>query len=316
MFTLRRSSFMAAALAATSTAPAFGQTPALVTLRLSGTGADDVLPVLYAQKAGLFRPAGFDTVYDRANSGAATVAAVVGGAVDIGKSSMGSLITAHARNIDLKIHAGGAVFRSTSTRGEVALVVAADSALRTAKDFNGKTISVPALGDQNVMAARAWVDQQGGDSRTLSFVEVPSSAAAAAIAQGRVAASVLVPPYAARAIADGKMRSVATVFTAIAPRFLETAWFTTGDYAAKHRDMLKRFGKIVGDASGYVNTHPAEAAAVYEPFASLPAATILDNGISFLATSVEPRDIQPLIDEMAKYGLIDHRFDANDFVLK
>jgi NitT/TauT family transport system substrate-binding protein len=283
---------------------------------LSGTGADDVIPALYAQKAGLFRAAGFDTVYDRANSGAATVAAVVGGAVDIGKSSMGSLITARARNIDLKILAGGALFRSTSTHGEVLLVVAADSGLRTAKDLNGKTLSVPSLGDQNVMAARAWVDQQGGDSRTLLFVEIPSNAAAGAIAQGRVAGSVLVPPFAARAIADGKMRSIATVFSAIAPRFLETAWFTTGDYATKHRDLVKRFGKIVGDASAYVNTHPADAAGVFEPFASLPAATILDNGISFLATSVEPRDIQPLIDEMVKYALIDHRVDANDFLVK
>ena len=307
---------MAAALAAASAAPVSAQTPAPPTLRLSGTGADDVIPALYAQKAGLFRPAGFEIAYERANSGAATVAAVVGGAVDIGKSSMGSIISARAHNVDLKIHAGGALFRSSSTRGEVQMVVAADSPLRTAKDFNGKTIAVPSLGDQNVMAARAWVDQQGGDSKTLQFVEVPSSAAAAAIAQGRVAASVLVPPYAARAIADGKMRSVATVFTAIAPRFLETAWFTTGDYASKHRDMLKRFGKIIGDASNYVNTHPADAAAVYEPFANLPAATILESGISFLATSVEPRDIQPLIDEMAKYGLIDHRLDANDFLLK
>jgi ABC-type nitrate/sulfonate/bicarbonate transport system substrate-binding protein len=79
---------------------------------------------------------------------------------------------------------------------------------------------------------------------------------------------------------------------------------------------LKRFGKIIGDASSYVNAHPAEAAAVYEPFAALPAATILDNGISFCATSLQPRDIQPLIDEMAKYGLIERRIDANDFILK
>jgi NitT/TauT family transport system substrate-binding protein len=307
---------VAAALAAASTAPVLGQSPAPITLHLSGTGADDVIPALYAQKAGLFRAAGIDVAYDRANSGAATVAAVLGGTVDVGKSSMGSIITARARNIDLKIHAGGALFRSSSAKGEVQLVVAADSPLRAAKDFNGKTISVPSLGDQNVMAAKAWVDQQGGDSKTLLFVEIPSSAAAAAVAQGRVAASVLVPPYAARAIADGKMRSVATPFTAIAPRFLETAWFTTADFAAKHRDVLKRFGKIISDASGFVNTHPADAAAVYEPFANLPAATILDNGISFCATSVEPRDIQPLIDEMAKYGLIERRIDANEFLLK
>jgi NitT/TauT family transport system substrate-binding protein len=313
---MKRSTFVTTALAAASATPVFAQTPAPLALRFSGTGADDIASYLYAQKAGLFRAAGFDTTYERANSGAATVAAVVGGAVDVGKSSMGSLITARARNINLKIHAGGALFRSSNTRGEVLLVVAADSPLKTAKDFAGKTISVPALGDQNVMAARAWVDSQGGDSKALQFVEIPSSAAAAAIAQGRVAGSVLVPPFAARAISDGKMRSVATVFTAIAPRFLETAWFTTADYALKHRDQLQRFSKIMSDASVYVNAHSPEIADILAPFTGFTSASILDNGISYLANSVDVRDIQPLIDAMAKYGLIQARFDAADFLVK
>jgi NitT/TauT family transport system substrate-binding protein len=313
---IRRSTFIGAALAAVSAARAVGQTPAPVTLRLSGTGADDIAPFLYAQKAAMFRAAGFETTYERANSGAATVAAVIGGAVDIGKSSMGSLITARARNVPLKIVAGGALFRSSNTRGEVLLVVAADSPIRTAKDFAGKTISVPALGDQNVMAARAWIDSQGGDSKSLSFVEIPSSAAAAAVAQGRVAGSVLVPPFAARAISEGKMRSIATVFTAIAPRFLETAWFTTADYAAKNRDILARFTKVMADASVYVNAHSPEIADILAPFTGFTAASILDNGISYVSNTADPRDIQPLIDAMAKYGLIDRRLDAADLLIK
>jgi NitT/TauT family transport system substrate-binding protein len=307
---------MATALAAASTAPALGQTPAPLTLHLTGTGADDVASVFYAQRAGLFRAAGFDTVYERSNSGAAAVAAVVSGAVDIGKSSMGSLVAARAHNIDLKLHAGGALFRSTFPRGEVLLVVASDSALKTGKDFAGKTISVPSLGDQNQMAVRAWIDGAGGDSRSLSFLEIPSSAAAAAVIQGRVAGAVLVPPFAVRAMADGKVRNVAAVFTAIAPRFLETAWFTTGDYAIKHRDLMLRFAKIVGDGATYVNAHPAETSELLAPITGVAAASIFNNGISYMAPSLDVRDIQPLIDAMAKYNMIDHGFNASDFLFK
>jgi len=290
------------------------QTP--FALHLTGTGADDIASVLYAQKAGLFGAAGLVVDYERANSGAAGVAAVVSGAKDVGKSSLGSLIAARVHNVDLKIVAGGALFRSTNLRAEVQLIVASDSPLRSGKDFNGKTISVPALGDQNVMAARAWVDQQGGDSRTLQFVEVPSAAAADAVAQGRVAAAVLVPPFAARAIADGKMRSVATPFTAIAPRFLETAWFTTAAYADAHRDQLGRFVNVIAAASGYVDNHNAELADTVAQFTGQTVQSITADGISFLATSAGPADVQPLIDAMAKYGLIDHRFDAADFFTK
>ncbi len=313
---MKRTTFIGSCLAAASAAPAFAQVAAPVTLHLTGTGADDVVSVLYAQKNGQFRAAGLDTVYERANSGAAGVAAIVSGSFDIGKSSMGSLIAARARNIDLKIVAGGAIFRSADQLGQVLLVVAADSPLHTAKDFSGKTLSVPALGDQNVLTARAWIDSQGGDSRTVQFVEVPSSAAVAAIAQGRVAGSVLVPPFAARAIADGKMRSVATVFSAIAPRFLETAWFATADYVAKHRDVALAFGKVVAQASAYVNAHPGDVVDLIASFSGQTSASIVQNGVSTLATSLEARDMQPLIDAMAKYAMIDRRFDAADFLVK
>jgi hypothetical protein len=69
-------------------------------------------------------------------------------------------------------------------------------------------------------------------------------------------------------------------------------------------------------ASAYVNTHTVETADALSAFSGVPAASIIDTGISFFATSVDPRDIQPLIDAMAKYGLIDHRFDATDFIFK
>lgn len=312
---MRRETFVSTAVAAAVAAPALAQAPAVQTIHVSGTGADDVAPLLYGQKAGLFRAAGLDPSFERSNSGSATIAAVVGGSVDIGKSSMGSIITARAKNIgDLKIHAAGATFRSV--KGDVMLVVAPDSPVRAAKDLNGKTISVPSLGDQNTLAVRAWSDANGGDSHSISFLELPSSAAAAAVTQGRVAAAALVPPFVAHAVGSGQVRVLANVFAAIAPRFLETGWFTTGEYAIKHRDVVLPFGKIMSTASAYVNAHANETADALSAFSGVPVASILDAGISYFSTSVDPRDIQPLIDAMAKYGLIDHRFDAADFLFK
>jgi hypothetical protein len=77
-----------------------------------------------------------------------------------------------------------------------------------------------------------------------------------------------------------------------------------------------RFGKVTADAAVYVNGHLPETADILSTFSGVPAATIVDAGISYIATSVDPRDIQPLIDASAKYGLIDHRFDAADFLFK
>ena len=312
---MKRMSFVATAFAAATVGPAFAQTPAPLTVRCSGTGADDAASLLYAQKAGLFRAAGFETTFERSNSGAATIAAVVGGAVDVGKSSVGSLIAARAHNVDIKIHAGGALFGPHDS-GDVMLVVLPNAVIKDGKDLSGKIISVPSLGDQNTLAVKAWVDTHGGDSRTLSFTEIPSSAAAAAVSQGRVAAAALVPPFVAHAVSDGTVKILANLFTAIAPRFLETGWFTTAAYASKNRDLVLRFGKIIGTAAAYNNVHPSETADLLAAFTGVSAASILQTGISFNATSVNTGDIQPLIDAMAKYALIDRRFNAADFLFK
>jgi NitT/TauT family transport system substrate-binding protein len=312
---MKRMSFVASAFAAATIGPAVAQTPAPLVVRCSGTGADDAAPLLYAQKAGLFRAAGFETTYERSNSGAATIAAVVGGAVDLGKSSMGSLIAARAHNVDVKIHAGGALFGPHDS-GDVMLVISPNALIKDGKDLNGKIISVPSLGDQNTLAVKAWVDTHGGDSRTLSFTEIPSSAAAAAVAQGRVVAAALVPPFVAHAVNDGTVKILANVFTAISPRFLETAWFTTGEYANRNRELVLRFGKIIGTAAAYNNAHPSETADLLAAFTGVSSASILQTGISYNATSVNTSDIQPLIDAMAKYSLIDRRFSAADFLFK
>ena len=58
-----------------------------------------------------------------------------------------------------------------------AAIVRKDSPIKTGRDLNGKTFAVPALMDLNQIAAMAWIDQTGGDSRTVKIVEIPASTA-------------------------------------------------------------------------------------------------------------------------------------------
>jgi len=311
---MKRSAFVAALVAAASSGGAGAQTPGLTPIRLAGTASDDAAAVLYAMRAGFFRNAGLDVTYAHVNSGAATAAAVIGGAADIGKSSLVSIINAHAHGVDLKIVAAGVLFREDHP--DVELVVAPDSPVRAAHDLNGKTISVPALNDSNTLATMSWLGVHGGDPKTVQFVEVPATAAVAALAQGRIAAATLVRPYLSRAVADGQVRIVANVFAAIAKEFLQTAWFTTAAYAAQHRDAVDRFGKVVLSAGAYANDHHAETAVALAAFSGVDVATITEADRGIYATSLEARQIQPLIDAAAKYNILPRRFDAAEMLLK
>jgi len=144
---MKRTTFFAGCLAAASTVPAYAQAPAPVTLHLTGTGADDVVSVLYAQKSGQFRAVGLDTVYERANSGAAGVAAVMSGSFDIGKIEHGVFnCRARARTSILKLVGRRSALSQRGPAGSGVIGRSRDSPLRTAKDFNGKTLSVPRAG--------------------------------------------------------------------------------------------------------------------------------------------------------------------------
>ena len=177
------------------------------TIRVASAGDDNAAPLLYADKAGLFRKAGLDVQISKMNSGSAVAVAIAGGALEIGKSSLTGLIAAHLRGVDFALVAPSGLYVKEHPIG--ALVVATDSTIQTARDFVGKTISASALNDINVVAARAWLEQQGVDPATVHFIELPESAVSAALVQHRIDASTVLNPVLAGLVNSGKARVVA-----------------------------------------------------------------------------------------------------------
>jgi len=57
-------------------------------VRLAGVATDDLTPVYYAIKAGLYQKAGLDVEVVPTSSGTAATEAVVGGAYELGKGSL------------------------------------------------------------------------------------------------------------------------------------------------------------------------------------------------------------------------------------
>ncbi len=200
-----------------------------VVVRVASSADDPVSPVLYAIRTGMFAKAGLDVQISRMNGGAAISAAVAGGALEIGKSSLLGLAIGHVRGVPFTMIAPSGIWTGENEGG---LIVAASSPLHTAKDFAGKTISAASTVDINTIATQAWIDQNGGDPRNVKFVELPPLAAPAALEAGRIDAATLFNPAYTQAVGSGKARLVALIFNAVAKRFWQAAWFTTTDCVA------------------------------------------------------------------------------------
>lgn len=284
--------------------------PALTTIRVGVTPVDSIAPVLYAIRTGMFEKAGLKIELTIMGSGNAVSSAVVGGALDIGSSSLVAIIQGHLRGIPLTVIAPAGLWVGTDVSG---LVVASTSPLRTARDFDGKTISTNALQSLDTVAMRAWVDANGGDSKTVHFFELPALAASAALAQGRDDGAILGNPAYAAARAAGA-RTVAHIYDAIAKRFLQGVWFTMTSYVAQNYSAAQRFSRVVADASAYTRTHPDATIDDVAQITKLDKDIIAHMQRTTVGTIVQASDIQPVIDASAKYSFIEKSFPAADLI--
>ena len=307
--------FGTAVLAATAilTARAAAQVaPETTTVRVASAPDDDVTPVLYAQRAGLFAKAGLTVVVSRMNNGAAVSAAVAGEAVDIGKSSTMPLVEAHARGLPFTLIAPANLWLSGTP--VTAMIVPRSSTIATARDLAGKTISSSGLNDLMSISVRLWIAERGGDVSTVRFVEIPPSSVQSALDDGRVDAAVVGNPNLARDLATGRFRILAATEDAIAHRFLVAAWFANTDYVARNPSVVQRFLAVLYRAQAYTTAHHAETVDALAAFTGIDAATIAQMTRATPGALLDPRELAPVINAAVKAKAIDRAFDPRDLI--
>ena len=310
---VRRSSFLSA-LGAMTALPSALSAQALAKIRIAGTPDQDMLGSFWAQQSGIFQKYGIDADVRTLNSGAAVSAAVIGGSLDIGKSSLLGLISARAKGVPFVLVASSILYSAAHPNS--ALIVLKDSPIKSGRDLNGQTLAVSALGDFYALMDSAWIDSHGGDSTKVHYTEIPGRAAAEAVASGRVAATTIADPVLGEMLATGRFRILDHPFNAAANQFVLTAFFCTADYAAKNTALLARYRRALAESVTYVNTHRAAVLPVMAKYTGVDEATLAAIPPIALAapSQLDGALIQPLIDIAVKYKVIDHGFPAKDMI--
>jgi NitT/TauT family transport system substrate-binding protein len=288
------------------------QSQALPTLRISGPPLDAYKTAYYAQSSGLFRKYGVNVELSTVASGTAAMAALAGGSVDLAFTAILPVIQAHVKGIEFQIVAPAGWYLSDAP--QLLMLVRKDSTIAGGRDLNGKTIGCTALKDLSCTAMAAWIDQNGGDSKAVHTLELPNAALLPALDEGRIDAATFVTPFLDQALASGKARVLSKDYDAISKRFQTAGYVATADFAAKNADALRRFARAMHDAAVYTNAHLAETVDIVAAYSGIPAAAIAKSVRATDPENVDPRNIQPLIDVSAKYGIIDRGFPADEII--
>ena len=187
------------------------------------------------------------------NAGPAAMEAIFAGSLDLTYVGQGPALNAHFKSNGQEIR-----IISGAANGGAALVVKADSPIKTPADFRGKKIATPQLGNTQDISCRAWlkaqgfkVTQIGGDVMVLPTANPDQLAL---FQKGSVDAVWTIEPWITRLERDGNGKvflddnNVLTTWLASSAKFLK-----------EHRDLAKKIAEANVELTQWIQANPDEA---------------------------------------------------------
>jgi NitT/TauT family transport system substrate-binding protein len=313
MKSVRRLAWFAAALAVvvgSTPRPGFAQAGPVV--RIATSAAESYAQPFYAQDQGLYQKAGVNADVELLATGAAVQTAVAGGAADVGIGTTVGLANAVIRGVPFVMIAPATMTTQKNPTGLIC--VAKTSNYRTAKDFDGQTIAVPALKQTADLAVRAWLAKGGEDPARVHIVEAAFSEMGPMVERGTYAAATLSEPSMTKSMKAGLVRCDIDPFQAIAPSFMFAAWFTTKEFAEKNPDIVKKIAAALTEAGRWANAHHFESAAIVSKVNKVDVDTIRAEVRPIYSTEIKFGEIQPQLDAGFKFGFLTRAVQANELM--
>ena len=170
----------------------------------------------------------------------------------------------------------------------------------------------------STLTISAWIDGNGGDSKSVHFVEYPIPVMAAAVENGSVAAAFPPEPFSSDAIRSGAVHALVLGKGGLT-NFMLAGWISSNSWLTSNPQTAAKFIAAIREAGDLVNRRPvsADVAAILTKYTKVPMPVIAQ--LEFFAANgqiLDPGQLQPLIDAAARYGVIDKRFPAGEIVYR
>jgi NitT/TauT family transport system substrate-binding protein len=270
-----------------------------------GCGSREVdAEVYFADVNGFFRNVGLTVDIQQFAAGNIMAAAIASGHLDVADSNLLTVAGAQLRGLPfLYIAPGNVVFSNAPT----AMIVAApNSPIRTAKDLNGKVVSGISLGSVDQVEMLSWIDKNGGDFASVKFIEVPVPEMPAALAQGRIDATVMNDPDLTAAVNAKTVRVIGNATEGVAKQYVGNGWFANTDWIAKNVETVRKFQAAMTQAADWANANPDKAAVILSKVTKIQEPRIRAR----FARKLDPPAMQPLLDAAYKYKMFPRPMNA------
>lgn len=252
---------------------------------------------------GQFKTAGLDVTLTNVATPAEGMPQLLGGKIQFALMDMTVPIVAKTKGVPLVMVAPGAV--GTPPEGGMGagnFWVKAGSKIKSIKDIQNATFGVPQINSQIWVDIRAAVDEAGGDSTKIKFVEVPNTLAA--LKAGNVDVVTTSEPAGTAALTDPTIHLLSG-YTAAGGDVAYT-FVTTQQFAKANPNTVKAFQDAIIAANKVVNADATKRVDVASTYIKAPKELLAKaHYAKFGEEPISAASVQTSLDRILKYGLLE-----------
>lgn len=289
-------------------------TVSLSMLPILSTGA------LYAGvDQGYFAENGLELQIEDVSTMPAAIAAVQGGATDFAFAGTFPLMQALQSGVPVSIvapYAGIApgyfdkmqANEPGYTTEVTALLTMADSGLDSPADLDDKTVAVSDVQGQSELTTRYVIDEDGGDSESVTFTVMSAPDAYNALLAGQVDAAASAVPFILNADSDG-----AQIISWPGVETLHEGPTSTivaaNDFSAANPEVVARFNCAVRSSTAYANEHPEAVRAALAAAQGVDVATYESAVVPYFYSEIDLEGVERFEQLMLDYGFLTGKVD-------
>ena len=279
---------------------------------LGYTPANAFLPAFVAKDKGFFAKRGLEVTLQTVPQGSTIAGAMAGGTVQAGTLTPPAFLLAVEGGIDAQIIC--AATHQAKSNPTIAMMAREGSSIKGAADMKGKRIGVPGLNGGNHIVAMKWLQNNGVDPKSATYVETGFPAMGDLLKGGQVDVVVPVEPFITR-IQQAKVGTIVAVPT-ITERFLESFYIMQRDFIQKNPKAARDFREAIREAVEYIKSNEADARKSQMTYLKLPEPAAMSIKLPTFAVDVKREDLQFWVDLLKDFGVTKGTASAQQVILQ
>jgi NitT/TauT family transport system substrate-binding protein len=270
----------------------------------------DVAPIYLGKEQGFFEERGIELELVPGSGGAAAVPGVVAGDFQFAFGNVTSVLLAASQGLPLKVVAEGNSSTGDPATDFSAVVVGADSPIQGAADLAGRTVAVNNFKNIGEVTIRKAVEDAGGDSSSIDFVELAFPDMPAAVAGGDVDAAWVVEPFVTVATGQGA-RKVLANFAEAVPDLTVATYFTTEQVIAEDPELVDDFQAAIGESLQYATDNPDEVRRIITTYTQIAPEVAEQMALPAFPQEVDVQSMETVAELMQEYGITTEPADVD-----